>query len=107
MVDTCPPPSLDVENPGSTYYCIYIYIHVYNKTRLAWEGLKFLTQFMGVSNHLGLSFAFLGVDEIEAFFCLPVQLHRKSIQNGRDPLRSNSASFWANIFNHIDMSRHM
>ena len=53
---------------------VYITVYIYNKTRVAWEGLKFLTQCMGVSHHLGLSSAFLGVMKSKLFFF--VYLHR-------------------------------
>lgn len=86
VVDTCPPPSLDVENPSGS-----VYIYIYNKTRVAWEGLQFLTQSMGCpENHLGLSFAFLGVMKSKLF--LFVCLHRfteKVYKMVGAPLRSN------------------
>lgn len=70
---------------------VVVYIYIYNKTRVAWEGLQFLTQSMGCpENHLGLSFAFLGVMKSKLF--LFVCLHRfteKVYKMVGAPLRSN------------------
>lgn len=69
---------------------VYITVYIYNKTRVAWEGLKFLAQCMGVSNHLGLSICFFWGDEIEAvFFVCLRRFTEKVYKMVGAPLRSN------------------